>query len=122
MASSAFLPSSPQRRRELSRQARDAFPQMGIYAIRNLRSGGVRVVSSRNVPAAINRTRFELQRKACRVAELQQAWDRFGPDVLAFEVLELVKQRDDPSFDYAQELDTMLQLWSAEVAAQGEPS
>lgn len=117
MASSLSL--SPARRRELAREARDAFPQMGIYAIRNAVARTVRVAASRNVPAAINRTRFELERQGCRDLPLQQEFDRHGPDAIVFEVLELVKQRDDPSFDYAAELDTLLQLWTSELAPAG---
>lgn len=107
---------SAARRRELARAARDAFPSMGVYAIRNLATGSVRVRASRNVPAAIQRARFELQHRGCRDTPLQQEWDRFGAQALCFETLELVKQRDDAAFDYAAELEVLLQLWTAELA------
>ena len=51
-------------RRALARRARDAFPPMGVYAVRNRATGHVRVKSSRNVPGAINRPTFEL-RQGC---------------------------------------------------------
>jgi len=38
---------------------------------------------------------------------LQAAWEQGGPERLAFEVLELVKERDDPAFDYAGELKAL---------------
>lgn len=107
------------RRRALSRQARDAFPPMGVYAIRNLATGGVQVAASRNVPGAINRARFELQWGRHRDAALQQAWNALGGQGVRFDVLEMVRERDDAAFDYAAELDTLQQLWAEEVGAEG---
>jgi hypothetical protein len=118
MALSASPLLSHDRRRELSRQVRDAFPQMGVYAIRNVTTGTVLVAASRDVPAAMNRIRFELQRKGCRNHQLQQDWDHFGPGAFRFEALELVREREDAVFDYAAELDTLLQLWTSELCPE----
>ena len=107
---------SPGRRRELARAARDAFPPMGVYAIRNLATGSVRVLASRNVPAAIQRTLFELRQKGCRDRALQQEWNLHGPEGLRFETLELVRERTEEGFDYAAELQLLLQLWTGELA------
>jgi hypothetical protein len=48
-------------RRDISRRARDAFPPMGIYIIRDKETGQVLVASSRNVYGAMNRAQFELR-------------------------------------------------------------
>lgn len=111
---------SPTRRRELARAARDAFPPMGVYAVRNLAAGTLQVRASRNVHSAINRTRFELQQGNCRDRALQQAWQQLGPEGLRFEVLELVRERSDPAFDHDAELALLLQLWTAELAPAAE--
>ena len=97
-------------RRAAARQARDAFPPMGIYAIRDQASGHLLLGASRNVHAALNRARFEmgLGKYADRV--LQAAWNRSGVDGLAFEVLELVKEREDAEYDYASELKALEQI------------
>lgn len=42
-------------------QARDAFPPMGVYAIRARASGHLLLGASRNGHSALNRARFELQ-------------------------------------------------------------
>lgn len=97
-------------RRETARQARDAFPPMGIYAIRS-RAGELFVLgASRNVHAALNRARFELRMGSHAERRLQAEWRRGGEAGLVFEVLELVKQRDDPAFDYAAELRALAQI------------
>lgn len=103
-------------RREAARRARDAFPPMGVYAIRDRHTGAVRVAASRNVHAAINRMRFELRFGSHTDRALQAAWREGGEERIAFEVLELVKERADASFDYAAELRLLEELHRAEVA------
>lgn len=83
---------------------------MGIYAIRDLQSGNALVSASRNVHAAINRARFELRMRTHSNRALQAEWDRSGPERFAFEVLELVKERESPDFDYTGELKALEQF------------
>lgn len=97
-------------RRSAARQARDAFPPMGIYAIRHCASGYVLIGASRNVHAALNRARFELSLGKHADRELQAEWHHRGLDGLAFEVLELVKERKDSDFDYVGELKALEQI------------
>lgn len=93
-----------------ARQARDASPPMGVYAIRDHASGHMRLGASRNVHTALHRARFELGvgKHADRV--LQAAWNRSGAEGLVFEVLELVKEREEADFDYAGELRALAQI------------
>ncbi|TFZ07844.1 GIY-YIG nuclease family protein [Ramlibacter humi] len=105
------------RRRELSRAARDAFPPMGVYAIRNLETGATQVAASRNVPGAINRVNFELRQRTHRDRALQGAWDRLGEQGVRIDVLEMVRERSDPTFDHDAELAALLELWRAELQA-----
>jgi len=97
-------------RRMAARQARDAFQPMGIYAIRVRASGHMLLGASRNVHAALNRARFELGLGKHADRLLQAEWNRSGLEGLAFEVLELVKEREDAGFDYAGELKALAQI------------
>ena len=98
-------------RRVAARQARDAFPPMGIYAIRDRASGYRLLGASRNVQASLNRVRFELRMGTHADRVLQAEWHRGGADGLAFEVLELLKEREDAHFDYAGELKALEQIY-----------
>ena len=98
-------------RRVAARQARDTFPPMGIYTIRDRASSYLLLGASRNVHAALNRARFELRMGKHADHVLQAAWNRSGVDGLAFEVLELVKEREDADFDYEGELKEMEQIY-----------
>lgn len=112
--------SSTLTRREISRRARDAFPPMGIYAVRDAHGGPVRVFSSRNVPGAINRLQFELRMGNHRDAALQAAWREGGPERVRIDTIELLKERDDPAFDYAGELQLLEQLYREELQGREE--
>ena len=103
-------------RRQLARQARDAFPPMGVYAVRNRVTGHLRVLASRNVPGAINRLRFELRQGCHRDRDLQAAWNARGDDGVVTEVLELVRPRDDPAFDHDAELAVLETLYRQELS------
>lgn len=103
----SFSTASRLARRAAARQARDAFPPMGVYAIRDRESGQVLLGASRNVHAALNRARFELRMRSHPNRTLQAGWDRSGAERFVFEVLEMVKERDDPDFDYASELQAL---------------
>lgn len=115
------LSSPSANRRVLARSARDAFPAMGVYAIRNRATGQVRVKSSRNVPGAINRLTFELRQGCHRDRDLQALWNARGADGVAMDVLELVRERNDPLFDYDAELALLETLYRQELALEVAP-
>jgi hypothetical protein len=110
---------SPTERRALSRQARDAFPPMGVYAIRDSATGKMRVGASRNVHGTLNRVQFELRQGSHRDSALQSEWNCGGAQRFSFEVLELVKERDEPAFDYAAELQALHELYREEFDGAG---
>jgi hypothetical protein len=123
MASALSFPDSPvpvstgRTRSELKKQYRETPPPIGVYAIRSLSSGRLIVEASMNVHAAMNRARFELDRKSYRDKQLQTEWVSLGPDSCRFEIIDLVKQRDDPAFDAKAELAGLLAMWREELGA-----
>ena len=105
-------------RREMSRRARDAFPPMGVYIIRDKETGQVLVASSRNVHGAINRIKFELRLRSHSNRALQAAWDQGGPERFDFEIVDLLEEKDDPEYDYGAELRALEQLYREELGQQ----
>ena len=83
---------------------------MGIYAIRDRANSHMLLGASRNVHAALNRARFELRMGKYADRVLQAEWNRSGIEGLDFEVLELLKEREDADFDYASELKALEQI------------
>ncbi len=107
-------------RRAHIRDYKQAFPRMGVYAVRNPQTRHAWLGASRDVDGVLNRIRFELRQRSHRNQSLMREWLQFGPDAFVFEVLDRVKPRDDPAFDYEAELQQLLALWQAEVGAQSE--
>jgi hypothetical protein len=101
-------------RREISRRVRDEFPPMGVYIIRDKETGGVLVGSSRNVHGAINRAQFELRLNSHSDKALQAEWNGSGPERFEFQVIDLLKKKEDSGFDYVAELRELEQLYRDE--------
>ncbi|WP_370679551.1 GIY-YIG nuclease family protein [Comamonas sp. GB3 AK4-5] len=120
MTSSLLL--SSQARRALVRDYKQSFPPLGIYAVRCEAAGLLRLGASRNVDGMLNRIRFELSTGLPRDVELRQAWVRHGAAAFRFEVLDRVKERADPDFDYEAELQTLLVLWQSELQPELQPT
>jgi hypothetical protein len=112
---------TPNDRRALARRARDSFPAMGVYAIRNRATGDVIVKSSRNVPGAINRLAFELRQGWHRDRGLQSLWHARGAEGVSIEVLELVRERPDPAFDHDAEMALLEALYRQELSPGAAP-
>jgi hypothetical protein len=103
-------------KRELKRRYREASPAMGVYVIRNRASGSTFVRASLNLEGAMQRDRFELNLNAHRDKRLLAEWQRDGADHFTFEIVDRLKKRDDPAFDYRDELEALLTLWTEEFA------
>ena len=116
----ADLPQWQAQRRRLAREARDAFPPMGVYAVRDRVAGTARVGACRDVYARLNRIQFELRLGSHPDKGLQAAW-RDDPARFSFEVLELVKERQDAAFDYAGELRALEEFYRDEIGAGEAP-
>ncbi|MDP2768389.1 MAG: GIY-YIG nuclease family protein [Giesbergeria sp.] len=120
MNSSSPIPIALSARRALVRQYKDSRPPAGIFTLTNQTNGRVYVGGSLNLDGAMNRMRFELKMRSHRNKPLQQDWIAHGAEAFSFAVLDRLKERDDPLFDYAGELDSMLKLWREEIPCHGD--
>ena len=99
------------RRKALIDAYKLAFPPMGIYAVRHIATGRMLIDRAANTTAALNRHRTELRLGVHRIESLQADWREQGEAAFAFEVLERIEERADPSFDYDAELARRLEAW-----------
>jgi hypothetical protein len=106
--------------RILKQQYLDTKSRAGVYAIKNLVTGRALVAGSSNVEGALNRHRFELRQRSHRNALLTQDWSLHGESSFQFEVLDMVRPREDMAVDVAHELAELVALWRQEVASDGE--
>ena len=107
-------------KKTLKRQYLETKTRAGVYAIRNQNTGRALVAGSTNVQGTLNRHRFELQHGLHRNARLAKDWVEHGETNFLFEVLDMVKPREEPTFNAAQELEMLVGLWRQEIPCLGE--
>lgn len=98
-------------RKALSQQYKQTPRTMGVGAVRNTASGKALVVTSRNLPAILNRQRAQLRLNAHPNRALQTDWNTLGPDVFEFVVLDTLAPKDAPDYDPTDDLRTLEELW-----------
>ncbi|NNE97883.1 MAG: GIY-YIG nuclease family protein [Pyrinomonadaceae bacterium] len=85
--------------------------RMGVYQIRNLTNEKLFVGSSLNLDGILNRHRFELKMGGHMILNLQEDWNEFESEKFAFETLEELFPREDPDYDYREDLECLEDLW-----------
>jgi hypothetical protein len=106
-------------RRELSRRYKETPRPMGVFAVRHVPSGRMLVGSSRDLPAMLNRQRFQLERGVHPNRALQQDWNTHGAESFAFETLDELRIPETPAYDPAADLATLEALWLEKLAPWG---
>ena len=101
------------------REFKDTPRPMGVFQIKNKVNGKVLIGSSKNLPAILNRYRSELKLGSCRNIVLQEEWKQFGPEAFEFEELEMLKPLDDPSYNPAEDLCFLEELWTEKLKPYG---
>jgi len=118
------VPSAPEiavkTRQEIKREYKERKKPSGVFQIKNLANGKVLLGSSLNLEGPLNGHKFMLTNGSHRNAELQRDWNTFGPDKFVFEILEVVKVKDDPNFNLEDELTLIEQIWIDKLQPFGE--
>jgi biotin operon repressor len=107
-------------RSEIKKQYRETPRQAGIFQVKNTVNGKILLGSSKNLHGPLNKHRFLLSIGRHWNKAMQEDWDRLGPDAFVFEVLEVLKLRDDPGFNLEDELSLLEQIWTEKVQPFGE--
>jgi len=107
-------------RSEIRKQYKEEPRRAGIFQVKNTVNGKVMLGSSKNLHGPLNKHRFLLSIGRHWNKKMQEDWDRLGPDAFVFEVLEVLKQKDDPSFNLEDELSLLEQIWIERVQPFGE--
>jgi hypothetical protein len=107
-------------RKEQIRAYKESPRPMGVYRVRNVRTGKALVGSSVDVPAMLNRQRFQLGAGGHPDRALQADWAESGPDAFAFETLDTLEPSEEPGYDPASELKLLEQMWLEKLGRAGE--
>jgi hypothetical protein len=102
------------------RAYKEAPRQMGVYRVRNRVNGRSLIGASVDVPAMLNRQRFQLGIGGHPDRALQQDWKEFGPEAFEFETLDLLEPPQEPGYDPAVDLRMLEQMWLEKLERPGE--
>lgn len=107
-------------RQEVKREYRERKKPAGIFQIKNTVNGKVLLGSSLNLEGPLNGHKFMLTTGSHRNQALQKEWNEYGSDSFVFEILEVVKVKDDPNFNLNDELTLLEQIWLEKLQPFGE--
>lgn len=108
------------RKKKLKTIYKETLQPMGVFQIRNLANDKVFVSSSKNLEGIFNRYKFQLKMGGHPNKDLQKDWNEFGSENFAFEILEELFPRENPDYDYRDDLTFLEDLWLEQLKPYGE--
>ena len=110
---------SMNRRKELVRQYKEMKTEAGVYQIKNTKNQKVFVVSTPNLKT-MNGKPMMLCGGVHKNKKLQEEWNKFGEEAFVFEVLEVLKEKEESYFDKTGELKKLEKKWLEKLQPYGE--
>ena len=107
------------RRKELIRLYKEIKIEAGVYQIKNTKNQKAFVVSTPNLKT-MNGKPMMLCGGVHKNKKLQEEWNKFGEEAFVFEVLEVLKEKEDGYFDKTGELKELEKKWLDKLQPYGE--
>ena len=107
-------------RKAQTRAYKESPRPMGVFRVRNTVNGRFLIGSSVDLPAMLNRQRFQLGAGGHPDRALQADWREFGPAAFEFETLDTLKPPDGPGYDPAVDLRMLEQMWLEKLGRAGQ--
>ncbi|MBO9131392.1 GIY-YIG nuclease family protein [Bacillus sp. 165] len=107
------------RKKELKQLYKETKIEAGIYQIKNIQNQKIFIGSTRNLKTLKGR-QFELEAGTSTNRMLQDEWKEYGKEAFVFEVLEVLKQKNDGYFNAKDELKKLEESWLERLQPYGE--
>jgi hypothetical protein len=107
-------------RKDIKREYKERKKPAGVFQVKNTANGKVLLGSSLDLEGPLNRHKFMLTTHVHQNETLQKEWIEYGPEKFVFEILEVVKVKDDPNFNLSDELTLLEQIWLEKLQPFGE--
>ncbi len=98
-------------KKDIKREYKERKKVAGVFQVKNTENGKVLLGSSLNLDGPLNSHKFMLTIGSHQNKELQKEWNEYGPDKFEFKILEVVKVKEDSSFNLLDELTLLEQIW-----------
>jgi hypothetical protein len=107
-------------KKDVKREYKERKKPSGIFQVRNTVNSKVLLGSSLNIEGILNSQKFKLSIGGHPNKVLQKDWNEYGPEKFVFEILEVVKIKDDANFNLNDELTLLEQIWLEKLRPFGE--
>ena len=109
------------RRKEITNEYKERKISGGVYTIANTRNGKYFIGHAANIQSVRNRFQFALTTGSTFHPKLQKDWQEFGPQAFTLQVLEELEQKPEQSqAEFVEDLQTLEELWRANLDASKE--
>src|SRR5689334_4282120 len=108
------------RKKALKKDYKETPRPMGVYKICNTINNKILVGASVNLPAILNRHKFELQLGGHKNLALQAEWNQFGGESFTFEVIEELKPKAESGNDDKTDLAVLEEIYLDMLQPYGE--
>ena len=98
-------------RKELKQKYKEMQEDKAVFMIKNKVTGKAFLCSTLYMRGKMDRHKFQLNFGGHMNSELQEDWKKYGEENFVFEVLEKVKLKDDPTYNYDDDLKLLEMIW-----------
>ena len=107
-------------RKAEARRYKESARPMGVFRVRNVDAAKSLIGTSTDLPAMLNRQRFQLQMGSHPNRALQGEFAQAGESAFAFETLDVLEPSEDPDADVRVDLAELEVMWRERLTASGE--
>lgn len=98
-------------KKRLKEEYKRMIPPMGVFMIKNKNSGLVFLGSSLNLKSVLDKHKMLLSANMHMNSRLQRDWNESGADAFEFAIAETLEPKDDPDYNYSEDLSILEMLW-----------
>lgn len=98
-------------KKKLKEAYKNMVPPKGVFAFRNTITGRVFLGSSLNLKNKDATLKMMLKVGNHFNCALQEDWNKYGEEAFVYEILETLELKDDPNYNYNEELEILEMLW-----------
>lgn len=106
-------------KKELKSRYKELKPAAGVYRITNTRNQKIFIGSSLNLKT-MNGKKFQLEMGSHPNKMLQQEWREWGKEAFVFEIVEVLKKKEDDLGDIREALEELEAKWLRTLQPYGE--
>ncbi|MFA5335554.1 MAG: GIY-YIG nuclease family protein [Candidatus Omnitrophota bacterium] len=107
-------------KKEIIDKYKQTVQPLGVYQIKNIKNGKIYIGSAKDLRGRINRYKFQLENGSHSNEEMQKDYNEAGAEGFSFDVLDYLKPKEDPNYDYTEDLKVLEEIWLDKLQPYGE--